>query len=264
MFRVLVFGFSSDDLALVLFLGLYSVLLTVNTQSIITVIAVLIPVSVAVFYLFYRDDRALAAFNLSPRASFAVACTAAIMLAVFIGAYTSCRYLTFGSPNYDFGIFCNMFASMARDFTQTVSSERDAIIQHFAVHFSPVYYLMLPFYYIFRSPVTLQILQALIVASGIIPLWLISRGCGLSPRASAVLSAIYAIYPAISGGCSYDLHENCFLTAFLSVALLGIGAAGQSREYSSFCFRGPYAFCKRGCGGVRRLCRDLYCGCRRP
>ena len=209
------FGFSSDDLALVLFLGLYSVLLTVNTQSIITVIAVLIPVSVAVFYLFYRDDRTLAAFNLSPRAGFAVACTAAIMLAVFIGAYTSCRYLTFGSPNYDFGIFCNMFASMARDFTQTVSSERDAIIQHFAVHFSPVYYLMLPFYYIFRSPVTLQILQALIVASGIIPLWLISRGRGLSPRASAVLSAIYAIYPAISGGCSYDLHENCFLTAFL-------------------------------------------------
>lgn len=77
------FGFSSDDLALVLFLGLYSVLLTVNTQSIITVIAVLIPVSVAVFYLFYPCDRAAGAFNLLPRASFAVACTAAIMLARF-------------------------------------------------------------------------------------------------------------------------------------------------------------------------------------
>ena len=40
-------GFSSDDLALVLFLGLYSLLLTVNSQSITTVIAVLIPISIA-------------------------------------------------------------------------------------------------------------------------------------------------------------------------------------------------------------------------
>ena len=208
-------GFSSDDLALVLFLGLYSVLLTVNSQSITTVIAVLIPISIAVFYIFYRDSRELSFINLSPKAGFAAACALAVLLAVFIGAYTSCRYLSFGSPNYDFGIFCNMFASMARDFTQTVSSERDAIIQHFEVHFSPVYYLMLPFYFVFRSPVTLQILQALIVASGIIPLWLISRRRGLSPRASVILSAVYALYPAISGGCSYDLHENCFLTAFL-------------------------------------------------
>ncbi len=208
-------GFSSDDLALVLFLGLYSLLLTVNTQSIIAVISVLIPVSIAVFYIFYRDNRRLSGFNLSPKAGFAAACTVSVALAVFIGAYTSCRYLSFGSPNYDFGIFCNMFASMARDFTQTVSSERDAIIQHFEVHFSPVYYLMLPFYFVFRSPITLQILQALVVASGIIPLWLISRRRGLSPRASVILSLIYAFYPAISGGCSYDLHENCFLTAFI-------------------------------------------------
>ncbi len=65
--------------------------------------------------------------------------------AMFIALYTCARYNNYASPNYDFGIFCNMFSSMVRDFTQTVSCERDAIIQHFAVHFSPIYYLMLPF-----------------------------------------------------------------------------------------------------------------------
>ena len=122
--------------------------------GLITIIGTLVSVSYTHLDVYKRQF-----INLSPKAGFAAACALAVLLAVFIGAYTSCRYLSFGSPNYDFGIFCNMFASMARDFTQTVSSERDAIIQHFEVHFSPVYYLMLPFYFVFRSPVTLQILS---------------------------------------------------------------------------------------------------------
>lgn len=38
--------------------------------------------------------------------------------------------------------------------------ERDRVLSHFAVHVSPIYYLFLPFYALFPSPVTLEVLQA--------------------------------------------------------------------------------------------------------
>ena len=44
--------------------------------------------------------------------------------------------------------------------------ERDRVLSHFAVHVSPIYYLFLPFYALFPSPVTLEVLQALLLAFG--------------------------------------------------------------------------------------------------
>ena len=44
----------------------------------------LIPISIAVFYIFYRDSRGLSFINLSPKAGFAAACALAVLLAVFI------------------------------------------------------------------------------------------------------------------------------------------------------------------------------------
>ncbi len=129
-----------------------------------------------------------------------------------IGVY---RYLTYSAPNFDFGLFCNMFYNMAETGLPNVTSERDMLLSHFAVHFSPIYYLMLPFYVIFPSPVTLQILQAVIIASGIIPIVLIARKKGLSTKLTVIISAIYAAYPALSAGTFYDLHENCFLITLL-------------------------------------------------
>ncbi len=129
-----------------------------------------------------------------------------------IGAY---RYITYSTPNFDFGLFCNMFYNMAETGLPNVTSERDMLLSHFAVHFSPIYYVMLPFYYIFPSPITLQILQAVVIYSGIVPIVLIARKKGLSTKLTVLVSAIYAAYPAISAGTFYDLHENCFLVTLL-------------------------------------------------
>ncbi len=129
-----------------------------------------------------------------------------------IGVY---RYLTYSTPNFDFGLFCNMFYNMAETGLPNVTSERDMFLSHFAVHFSPIYYVMLPFYLVFPSPITLQILQAVIIYSGIIPIVLIARKKGLSTKLTVVIAAIYAAYPALSAGTFYDLHENCFLVTLL-------------------------------------------------
>ncbi len=125
------------------------------------------------------------------------------------------RYKTFAAPNFDFGIWCNMFYNMKETGLAMVTCERDMLLSHFAVHISPVYYLILPFYYLFPTPETLQIAQAVVLAAGIIPVYLLARHFKLSAPQTVLVSMLYAFFPAISAGCSYDLHENCFLPLFL-------------------------------------------------
>lgn len=125
------------------------------------------------------------------------------------------RYRTYNTPNFDFGIFVNMFHNMKKTFLPTVSCERDAIMSHFDVHISPIWYLLLPFYALFPTPETLQIGQAVVIASGVFPLYLICRKYSLSRPMSVGISFIYACLPSLSSGTFYDIHENCFLAPLL-------------------------------------------------
>ncbi|MBQ1371558.1 MAG: DUF2079 domain-containing protein, partial [Oscillospiraceae bacterium] len=93
--------------------------------------------------------------------------------------------------------------------------ERDGLLSHFRVHVSPIWYLMLPFYWIVPQPATLQILQAAILASSVIPLWKLCKLHGLPAFLRLLLCSALLLYPALSGGTSYDVHENCFLTPLL-------------------------------------------------
>ncbi len=138
----------------------------------------------------------------------AIACGLLITVSVL-------RYTTFSAPNFDFGIFCNMFHNMKETGLPLVTCERDQLLSHFAVHISPVYYLILPFYMIFPSPVTLQVAQAVVLMLGVIPVYLLSRHFGYSNKMTALLCTLYAFYPPITTGCFYDIHENCFLPLFL-------------------------------------------------
>ena len=138
-----------------------------------------------------------------------------LFVAAMIGMVTSLRYLTFSASNFDFGIFVNMFHNMKETGLPDVSCERDVLMSHFAVHISPIYYLLLPFYAVFPSPLTLQIGQAVIVASGVIPVVLLCREYKLSSKSSISMVFLYAFHFVLSEGCFYDIHENCFLAPLL-------------------------------------------------
>ena len=138
-----------------------------------------------------------------------------IIFGYFVAGISVLRQITYSTPNFDFGIFCNMFYNMTESGLPISTCERDQFLSHFAVHFSPIYYIYLPIYAIFPSATTLQVLQTLTIYSGIIPLALISKNKGLSNKTTLVLSAIYSAYPALGAGTFYDLHENCFLVPLL-------------------------------------------------
>ncbi len=143
--------------------------------------------------------------------------TAALALAffAFVSIWTVARVLSFAAPTFDFGIFSQMFYNMKESGLPMTTVERDGLLSHFHVHMSPIYYLMLPFYALFPQPETLQVLQAAVMASAVIPLYKIGKDHGLDGWERTLLCALLLVYPAFAGGASYDLHENCFLTPLL-------------------------------------------------
>ena len=145
-----------------------------------------------------------------------------IVFFLFVSIWTVSRVNSFCTPSFDFGIFSQMFYNMKESGLPMTTVERDGLLSHFDVHMSPIYYLMLPFYCIVPTPATLQVLQAAVITSAVIPLWLIGKNRGLSALQRMLLCAVLLLYPAFSGATSYDIHENCFLTPLLLWLLYGI------------------------------------------
>lgn len=184
-------------------------------ESNLVTLAVIIAYALFLVYFLSRNELLFGLIRPGKRTTliFTVAC--GLVSATVIAVITCLRYKTFSSPNFDFGLFVNMFHNMKETGLPNVTSERDQLLSHFAVHISPIYYLLLPFYFLFPSPLTLQIGQAVVLASGVIPVWLLARHLKLSGKMQMLVILIYALYPAISAGCFYDIHENCFLAPLL-------------------------------------------------
>lgn len=145
-----------------------------------------------------------------------------VIFFLFVSAWTVSRIYNFSTPTYDFGIFSQMFYHMKESGLPMTTLERDGLMSHFLVHMSPIWYLLLPFYLLAPSPVTLQVLQAAVMSSAVIPLWRIGKDHGLSGVQRMLLCAVLLLYPAFSGGTSYDIHENCFLMPLLLWLFHGI------------------------------------------
>lgn len=141
---------------------------------------------------------------------------------LFVSCWTVGRVYSFSTPTFDFGIFCQMFYNMKESGLPMTTVERDGLLSHFAVHVSPIYYALLPFYWLAPTPATLQVLQAAVITSAVIPLWKIGKHHNLTGLQQTLICAVFLLCPAYSGGTSYDIHENCFLTPLLLWLFYGI------------------------------------------
>lgn len=139
-----------------------------------------------------------------------VALIAACFIAI-VSIWTVNRLRAYWAPAFDFGIFSQMFHNMNETGLPMTTIERGKLLSHFDVHISPIYYLLLPIYRLFPYNATLQVLQAVILASAVIPLWLIGKRHNLSGAPRTLVCVILLLYPATAGGAAYDIHENCFL-----------------------------------------------------
>lgn len=139
----------------------------------------------------------------------------ALLHIIIMSAIMVSRVKAFHAPTYDDGIFAQMFYQMRSNGTQVTTLERSYPLSHFAVHFSPIYYVLLPFYCLLPRAEMLQVLQILVVASGIFPLYLIMKKRGFSATLRLCVGVLYFFIPALSGSSFYGFHENSFLVPLL-------------------------------------------------
>lgn len=166
-------------------------------------------------YALHKDRVDISTIVLSDKAVIILIGCGAVIFALYSAFVTVCRYKGFISSTFDLGIFSQMFYYMKETGLPLTTCERDELLSHFAVHVSPIWYLLLPGYYIFPSPVYLQIMQAVILASGVIPLYLLCKQTALSKNCTLCICLCYCFFPALFGGQFYDIHENLFLAPLL-------------------------------------------------
>jgi len=175
-------------------------------------------------FLYVKDDifDIVAEFKIDKKKTNIIVAIVGILLFAFVGIITVHRYLTYSNSTFDFGIFTQMYENMKQTGSISTTLERNRVLSHFGVHFSPIFYIALPIYFIFPSPVTVQLIQAFMVALPVIPIVLISRKYKLSNWMTVGAVLLYALYPATAGGTLYDIHENCFLTFLILMAIWAI------------------------------------------
>lgn len=141
------------------------------------------------------------------------ACAAGV--ALFVAMTTIFKHKVYFTAVYDLGIFTQMYHSIITDFTQNTTCERGYVLSHFAVHFSPIYYVLAPVYMLFPSAETLLASQAVLAVSGFIPLYLICRRRNFSDIMSFMFTLVYIFSASVTSPCYYEFHENAFLPPLL-------------------------------------------------
>ena len=193
----------------------YGIVCCSHTASFYTAFGFLILLSILLIGVLREDGIAAEAIRLPRRLTVIIIALFAAAMAAYLISAALMRYFAYNSPCYDFGIFAQMFHSMRTTGGAVTTCEREEAMSHFAVHVSPVFYLLLPLYMIFPHPETLLILQVLGVLSGVIPLYLLTRHFKLSEGESIAICLLYLGCAALTGGIFYDFHENKFLTVLI-------------------------------------------------
>ena len=146
-------------------------------------------------FIYVRDDIffIVSKLNIGRKSFIAISVSAGILLFAFISLLGIYRYYSFSNSTFDFGIFTQMYEHMAKYFTPITTLERNYSLSHFAVHFSPVYYIALPVYYLFRHPVNVDLIEALMLALPVFPIILLSKHFNFSRKLTLGIILLYIV-----------------------------------------------------------------------
>lgn len=98
---------------------------------------------------------------------------------------------------------------------------------HFFVHFSPIFFSLIPIYSLFPVPQTLLIAQSILLSLGAVPIYLCGREI-LGRRVGCLIGTLYLLYPSLHGVNLYDFHEVAFIPFLLGMAVFGLTTEKKS------------------------------------
>lgn len=175
----------------------------------------IIAVAFILFSCFLKSDEFEELKRIPDKVYIIIMSLCAVLSGGFVAFTTICKHRIFHTAVFDLGIFTQMYHSIITNFTQVTTCERGEFLSHFAVHFSPIYYVLAPVYMIHPSAETLLAAQAVLAVSGFIPVYLICRKYNFSNVLSFLFSLAYIFSTSVMSPCYYEFHENAFLPPLL-------------------------------------------------
>jgi uncharacterized membrane protein len=139
---------------------------------------------------------------------------AIVIYGIVFSYFSVLKHNVFQSYAWDLGIFNQAFYTTLHNgqlFSYTVELFLNPSGSYFAVHFSPILFLLLPFYAINSSPVTLLVIQSFALSLGALPLYLLAKELLKSNKAGFMLAIAYLLYPALQGANWFDFHSPALL-----------------------------------------------------
>jgi len=149
----------------------------------------------------------------------------ATMIIIYAVTFSYCvlqKHYQFRTYAWDLGIFNQSFwttVNSGRFFYSTVESMIIPSGSFFGTHFSPILFVILPWYVVFQSPESLLILQSLILGLGTIPLYKLAVKVSKYRIVGLVFSLVYLLHPLLQGVNWYDFHVQSFLPMFFFAIL---------------------------------------------
>lgn len=140
---------------------------------------------------------------------------------IFSGLTIS-RHYAFKTYAWDLGIFTQslwttLYAN--RLFYHTCELFINPSGCFFGVHFSPILFLILPFYRLYTSSETLLVFQTLIIALAALPIYKLAEEQLKSRLVGLTFALVYLMYPAIQWVNWCDFHVQAFLPFFFTFTI---------------------------------------------
>lgn len=137
-----------------------------------------------------------------------------VTFAIAYGWLSITRHQRFNSTGYDLAINEQIVWNTLHGRFFASSPEVD---NSFADHFRPFLLAVVPFYAIFPSPLTLLVLQTLVLAMGAVPLYYLARHKLSSSVVALGVASAYLLYPSVGFVARFDFHIEAFaVPAFIA------------------------------------------------
>jgi len=153
------------------------------------------------------------------------------------------RYLRRDPTSWDLGIFTEYIKQYA-NLRSPVVDIKSAGYNLLGDHFHPIVALVAPFFRLFPSPVTLLVVQALLVGVSVLPVSRLGREL-LGPAAGRCVAAAYGLSWGLQQLAKYDFHEIAFAVPLLAFSLSAM-VRGRMRAAAAWAL--PLVFVKEDQG----------------
>lgn len=133
---------------------------------------------------------------------------------VVFSYFTVLKHYAFRTNAWDVGGFAQAFWTTLRYgkvFEYNVEFYLTTSKSFFGVHFSPILYLVLPFYALYPHVESLLVIQSAVLALGALPTYLLARDTLNSRITGLGFAAIYLLSPLLQGVNWFDFHLEAFL-----------------------------------------------------